>query len=437
MDFRSSILPLYYVSKIMGLAPFQCNNKVLVDRRRKNTNACALRPSVVWSLFVFLFHLTSYLSLMIWSIMCDYRGYALSVTIPDAATIFLMYSTCFASLVGAVFYRRRTESLMMNFAILDQVLLQENRDHIYRRTRLILLIELALLVALLIGFYCYHVYVWSYGTSYIYLIAKDLTNFSNIISVIQYINIMFFLRHRFRVVNQKLATSCDGESVKINHSLMKQHTVTNRTSNSAIQILNSASNSESRVSQNYFLHAELSLPINNQRLEEVSRVYTLRQAFSDLYDITEVINKIYGYQILFEIAYNFVSLVSYLYYALEVLTKVKKAGDRNARGESAIMLEVGSSLCWVAQNMVRTLAITASCFGASDEARRAGIVVHKLLLRRRLRAETLAELQLFSSRLTSNKVEFTAAGFFTVNLSLVYSMVGAATTYIIILIQLN
>jgi hypothetical protein len=369
--------------------------------------------------------------------MCDYRGYALSVTIPDAATILLMYSTCFASLVGAVFYRRRIEALMINLAIIDQILLQEDRDRVYRRTRLILLIELSVLMTLLIGFYCYHVHVWSYGTSYIYLIAKDFTNFSNIISVIQYINIMFLLRHRFRVLNKKLTTSCDGESLITNHILLKQQKVTNHTSNSAIQIINSAHNSESPVSQNYFLHAELSLPINNKRPEEISRVYTLRQAFSNLYDITEVINKIYGYQILFEIAYNFVSLVSYLYYALEVLTNAKKAGDRNERGESSIMLEVGSSLCWVTQNMVRALAITASCFGASDEARRSRIVVHKLLLRQRLRAETLAELQLFSSQLTSNKVEFTAAGFFTVNLSLVYSMVGAATTYIIILIQLN
>lgn len=436
MDFRTSISPLYYVSKIVGIAPFSCGNKVSVDRQHKNTNILA--PSVIWSLLVFLFHLTSYLSIMIWSILYDYRGYALSVTIPDAATILLMYSTCFASLVGAVFYRRRTETLIMNFTIIDQILLQENRDHVYRKTRLILLIELSVLLTLLIGFYCYHVYVWSYGTSYIYLIAKDITNFSNIISVIQYINIMQILSHRFRILNQNLATSCNSKSPISNQSLIKHPHVSNRTNKSTIQIQNSTNNLiESPITQNYFLHAELSMPTNIQRSEEVTRVYTLRQTFSDLYDMTELINKIYGYRILFEIAYNFVSLVSYLYYALEVLTKEKKAGDRNGRDESSIMLEVGSSLCWVTQNMVRALAVSASCFAVSDEARRTGSVIHKLLLRQRLKGDISAELQLFWSQLMSNKVEFTAAGFFTVNLSLVYSMVGAATTYIIILIQLN
>ena len=72
---------------------------------------------------------------------------------------------------------------------------------------------------------------------------------------------------------------------------------------------------------------------------------------------------------------------------------------------------------------------------AGEEARRTGPVVHKLLLRQTLLRDISTELQLFSIQLLSNKVEFSAAGFFPVNLSLVYSMVGAATTYIIILLQ--
>ncbi|PNF39148.1 hypothetical protein B7P43_G01351 [Cryptotermes secundus] len=436
MDFRTSISPLYYVSKIIGIAPFSCGNKICVDRQHKNTNI--LPPAVVWSSLVFLFHLTSCMCIMVWSILYDYGGYTLSVTVPDAVTIFLMYSTCLASLAGAVLYRRRTETFIMNFIIIDQILLQENRDRVYRKTRFILLIELSLIFPLLIGFSCYHVYVWSYGTSYIYLIAKDMTNFSNIISVIQYINIMQILRHRFRILNKSLATSCDSKSPISNQSLSKHQHVPNSTIKSTTQIQNSANNLiKSPIAQNYFLHSELSMPIKNQISEEVSRVNTLRQAYSDLYDITELINKIYGYRILLEIAYNFVSLVSYLFYALEVLTKDKKTGDRNGTDESSIMLQVASSLCWVTQNMVRAFAVSASCFAASDEARRTGSVVHKLLLRQTLKGDTSAELQLFWSQLMSNKVEFTAAGFFTVNLSLVYSMVGAATTYIIILIQLN
>jgi gustatory receptor len=99
------------------------------------------------------------------------------------------------------------------------------------------------------------------------------------------------------------------------------------------------------------------------------------------------------------------------------------------------MLEIASSLCWVTQKLVIILSITASCFVAGEEARRIPTVVHKLLLHQLLLRDTSTELQLFSIQLLNNKVEFSAGGFFPVNLSLVYSMVEAATTYIIILFE--
>ena len=188
------------------------------------------------------------------------------------------------------------------------------------------------------------------------------------------------------------------------------------------------------TTQNYIL-PDISVPMSNTGPDEVSRIHTLRQTYSDLYDITESINGIYGYQIILELAYDFFFFVSCLYYVLEVKSNVKKTGDPNPSGEETIMLEVASSLCWVTQSLVRILSITASCFAAGEEARRTGTVVHKLLLRQTLLRDTSTELQLFSVQLLNNKVEFSAGGFFPVNLSLVYSMVGAATTYIIILIQ--
>jgi gustatory receptor len=375
---------------------------------------------------------------MIWSILYDYRGYTLSVTIPDALTIMTMYLTCFASLlIGAVFNRRKMEILITNFTAIDQILLQKNWNRIYRKTRLTLKLQLSLVIALLFGFYCYHIYVWAYGTSYIFLIAKDLANFSNIIMVIQYINVMQFLRHRFRILNQQLAASCDRRSHISDYDLAKHRCSMNHLKIRTTHPANTANIPiEMPIAQNYLL-SEISMSMSYKRPDEVSRIHTLRQTCSNLYDITELVNEIYGYQITLELAYNFVSFVSYLYYALEVLSNVKRTGDRNQRGEESITLEVASSLCWVTLNLVRVLSITSSCFAASDEARRTATVVHKLLLRQTLPGDVSTELQLFSIQLLNNKVEFSAGGFFPVNLSLVYSMVGAATTYIIILLQVK
>jgi gustatory receptor len=412
----------------MGLAPFSYSNKVSVHTKQNKSTKGLLSPNVIWSFFVFFIQLTGFMALMLWNIFYDYRKYTLSAMVPDALSILTKYSTCFASLIGAVLNRRKMEILMMNFTAVDQILLHENCDGIYRKTQRILLLELSLFLFLLIGFYCYHVYVWTEGTSYIYFIAKDLANLSNVIMVIQYINIMQILRHRFRKLNQQLATCCDSKSRIPDHSIIKFRNSNNHLHIRTTQIANTANNlTDKPKTQNYIL-SDISVPMINNGPEEVSWIHTLRQTYSDLYDITESINGIYGYQITLELAYDFVTFVSCLYYSTELTSNVNKTGELS-------LLRAASSLCWVTQTVVRILSITASCFAAGEEARRTGTVVHKILLRQTLPRDTSTELQLFSLQLLSNKVEFSAGGFFPVNLSLAYSMVGAATTYIIILFQ--
>jgi hypothetical protein len=248
--------------------------------------------------------------------------------------------------------------------------------------------------------------------------------------VIQYTNIMQILRQRFRNLNQKLHKCCDSKSRRADQNLQKVRSGINNLHIKTTQTATTANNlTDLPKSQKYML-PEIFIPMGNTGPDEVSRIHTLRQTYSDLYDITKSINGIYSYQITLELAYDFVSFIYNLYYALEALLNIKTPGDLN-------LLEVASCLCWVTQTVVRILCITASCFVAGEEARRTGTVVHKLLLCQSLRRDTSKELQHFSIQLQSNKVEFSAGGFFPVNLSLAYSMAGAATTYILILFQVK
>jgi hypothetical protein len=293
----------------MGLAPFSYSNKVSVHTKQKKSTKSLLSPNVLWSFFVLLIQLIGSTSLMIWSILYDYRNYTLSVIIPDALTTLTMCSTCFAALITAVFNRRRMEILMMNFTAIDQIILKENCDRVYRKTRRILLLELSLLFPLLTGFYCYQVYVWAEGTSYIFIIAKDLANFSNVIMVIQYINIMQMLRHRFRNLNQQLAKCCDSKSPIADHSLIKIRSGINSLHIKTTQTASTANNlTDIPTSQNYIL-PDISIPMGNAEADEVSRIHKLRKTYSDLYDTSESINRIYGYQITLELDYDFVSFV--------------------------------------------------------------------------------------------------------------------------------
>lgn len=63
--------------------------------------------------------------------------------------------------------------------------------------------------------------------------------------------------------------------------------------------------------------------------------------------------------------------------------------------------------------------------------------VRKLLLHQRLTADDLYQLQIFSFQLLRCKMEFSAAGLFSVNLSYLYSSTAAVIAYIVVLVQIK
>jgi hypothetical protein len=62
-------------------------------------------------------------------------------------------------------------------------------------------------------------------------------------------------------------------------------------------------------------------------------------------------------------------------------------------------------------------------------------LVRRLLLPRPLGAESFNDLQLFYKQIRNTDTEFTAFGFFTLNLKLLSRVAEAVNTYIVILIQ--
>jgi hypothetical protein len=61
--------------------------------------------------------------------------------------------------------------------------------------------------------------------------------------------------------------------------------------------------------------------------------------------------------------------------------------------------------------------------------------LQKLQLRRPIRADVLIHLKQFSTQVSQNTIHFTAFGFFSVNLSLLYTFMASYITYVIMLLQ--
>jgi len=84
-------------------------------------------------------------------------------------------------------------------------------------------------------------------------------------------------------------------------------------------------------------------------------------------------------------------------------------------------------LCWIA----------ATCSAACGEANRSVTLLQKLLLVPDLHPATAAEIQLFLHQVRDRKPKFTAWDVFTINYSLLVSIVGTIITLLVILVQMQ
>jgi hypothetical protein len=81
--------------------------------------------------------------------------------------------------------------------------------------------------------------------------------------------------------------------------------------------------------------------------------------------------------------------------------------------------------------------VTFFCHTATNEARTSIILVQKLLLEGNCTNECIVELKMFSLQLQAMKNEYTACGFFSLNLNLFTSIVSVIASYIVILFQIK
>lgn len=66
--------------------------------------------------------------------------------------------------------------------------------------------------------------------------------------------------------------------------------------------------------------------------------------------------------------------------------------------------------------------------------KKSGILIHQIISHSE---DVRDEMEMFSLQLANENVEFSAAGFFTIDYTLIFTIIGGVTTYIIILIQLS
>ncbi|XP_049961941.1 putative gustatory receptor 28a [Schistocerca serialis cubense] len=217
-------------------------------------------------------------------------------------------------------------------------------------------------------------------------------------------------------------------SETLQFSLSKQNT--HNTGNLFIREFSSPSTLVVSKAQASSKHPTYNVPHCNRmalQTDSCVSIKHLRKIYCILSDLAKAVDRAYGPNNLFEVTSSFVNIVALLYTFAVFLLQLD--------GTSPIsMYACITTLQWTVMLVCRLFSIAYSCDMVVQEANRTQRLVTKLQM---LSAGCgcQEELKLFGEQLARNTLHYSAAGFFTLDLSLLKSIVAAATTYFVILVQ--
>jgi hypothetical protein len=251
----------------------------------------------------------------------------------------------------------------------------------------------------------------------------------------QFVYSVLLLKHRFTTLNEGLITVFDIEN---------EHILDDRQLLESTLKIISESGSEGQTACEESLYQNSTFEHRNRRNpEHISelpdtedrkisvKITVLRRAHSILCDASDLTNSMFQIQILVGFIEMFVEITVCLYASVTYVTGLLTCQLYNPSRWNVL----GMLFMWATMNFAKLVAVTASCHSTSQHANRTAVVVHKLLVAQCLHPETTAELQLFSQQLLHRKAHFSVCGFFPIDCTLLYSMAGSISTYIIILLQ--
>lgn len=215
-----------------------------------------------------------------------------------------------------------------------------------------------------------------------------------IMTEIQFIGYLELLRERFRVINLSILTN----NSKWNMLKIKR---------SKIGVDNAA----------FF--------------DEIKKIQLICELHTKLDDATTLLNSGFGVRNVLIQMYQFVNWTTLTY---DFVMKCVRAGS-NVQAGVDYFKETADSGLWAVCFIVEMFAVCLSCDRAAYEGNRIKSLVQfpindrSLILSRHIKMLTM--------QLLHRRIEFVQCGLFDINLKLFFSIIGAVSTYIIILIQFD
>jgi hypothetical protein len=427
-DVQGACRAVLSVAKVLGLAPYTFITNTRTGEETIDASWKYNRSNIIWSLLLLTVQIMATL----------YRIASSFVQKPESVSSLFTTSIQFTLVhisglvpitLGLTTNRTKMVQLVNKLSTVDKDLIHPS-DNVYNRHKTRILISLVFCMLFIIPIYGSFVYFWESGgvLGGVLLSLADVTCF---ISDVVTVNAVMLLRDRLLVLRKRLGSAfvaefccCEtSDNIKMNR-IYQVLTASHAGSISKYERL--PFYLQHRNTQDSVLFQRV---ISDNQSKVAVKIITSRKIYHKLYDICCLINSMYGFTLFLSTVCLIVCFVSDVYNAIHLLIMPYSNKEGLVSKEEVVLFSISSLI-----TAIRAILLTLPCQKTCEEQQKCVDTVQELLLRSDHKYVTL-QLKLLVSQLQNNRIEFTAYGFFFVNLSLLTTLTGVTVTYIILLIQ--
>ena len=427
VDIESAFRPLNAVSKIVGLAHFSGNRNRFTGKIKREGNRESKFANVIWCIVVICAIVTAFVySIITANFYSYYSVFNIVLFIFSMPLAYL--GTLLALIAGLTWNRKKFPEFVLMIALFDEHLFGANRAELYRKQCRYCIMQLAALLFFSFAYLCYNVY--RYGAySYYFFINRHVTSFIKEIVILQFINLVWMVTERLEYLNKELASCLELRAeLGCNFSVITGATFMSKNKSTLETSPLEPGNKGTGVLVSDF-------PVFRRRrppFSEVEKLIRVRKLYNMLFQLSKLINGMYGIHIISDLIYCFINFVISIYAIIGVTT-----GSMGLPPTMSFFQHIVFYMYCIVTSLVRVTVISVSCNKASAQIAECYQEIQQLLITDALRPDTRTQLKLLLQQVSSTRALFTACDVFTVDLSVLFTFVTSAATYVIVMVQLK
>jgi hypothetical protein len=385
----TALKPFYCVCKILGQVSYSY-------AKTKHSNRITIVHGLfhtVYSIAWILFCVTAMAYTLLTLQNCDSEILSGKVLIACDIYYIAVYAASLVCLVyGAIFNGRKHSLILTKLSLIDTALFKAHEERRVNRRAMftsIAEIVIVLMYNIAMAFYYHYSNTQESCFTMTLLSFECVIIYCNTMAVMQYCNLVRVMQERYKRINKHLSKS-----------------------DAAIQGHSGCLRAGNMIS--------LFVSSRNSRNFKATRFRSLRVIFSELNHIIRLINEDCGIQILVMTMWILVSVLLVVFFTL-------------LDSEYGVYTGIG----YLISSLYLLTKLASSCHTAGSETDVSKFLVQKLLLDETLQPKDIDELKMLSLQLNTSTVEYSAYGFFALNLQFLCSVSGVIISYVVIIVQIK